>query len=96
MRRYTTKEVTFTRFDVAKIVVDNGTPFVEQLPEEVLIGNITEERALKIMKEKYGEGIKIYNIETYKRKFKMSIYDFIMNATEVTDYDVDSTDESEK
>ena len=55
-----TKEVTQTEIVLAKMRRKDGKSYAEDLPNEILIGNVSFGKAQERMKEKYGEGTVVY------------------------------------
>jgi hypothetical protein len=85
MRKIMSKEVTFTTIKTVKIEVVEGQPTNVLLPDEIMIGSITFEKALKAMKQKYGESIIVYDMITETKVYEMEVEDFIKHASLKTD-----------
>jgi hypothetical protein len=77
MRKTMSKEITTTTLKLGKIKVLDGTPIVEQLPDETLIGTPNDKLIGRMMFKKHGAGITVYSKETNKLVYEMSIDDFI-------------------
>jgi hypothetical protein len=81
MRKYMTKEVTSTELKLAKLVIgENGLPVADVIPSHVVLGELTPEKAQKLISKKYPSGVTIYAMETKTSVYKMSVADFIKVA----------------
>jgi len=83
MSQTMTKEVTKTIVNVAKIELVNGEPKSIKLPDEVFIGNLSQERVQKLLNKKYQKPVTVYGIKTEKTKYQMPIEEFIEIAKPV-------------
>lgn len=82
MRKKMTKEITHTTVLVAKIGQDvNGLPVAEHLPELVLIGNVSAEKAQKAASKKYGSNASVFKVEATTETYEMDVEDFLKYAT---------------
>jgi hypothetical protein len=81
MRKTMSKEITTTTLKLGKIKVLDGTPIVEQLPDETLIGTPNDKLIGRMMSKKHGAGITVYSKEVNKLVYEMSIDDFIKYGT---------------
>lgn len=93
-----TKEVTSTEIKLAKLVIgENGLPIAEVIPSHVILGEITLEKAQKLITKKYPTGTTIYGMEVTTDVYKMEVSEFIKVATKVTEEDntEEETDEDE-
>lgn len=97
MRKTMTKEVTKTTLKVAEIITENGEPKLTPLEDEILLGNVSLEKAQKEMRKKYeGRPVQVFEVEPDTTKYQMQVEDFIKNATPVTDdEEVDEEDSEE-
>lgn len=99
-RQYMTKEVTSTKIQSGKIVIENGLPKVEPMPELTVMGTISDVKATKLVYKKYGMGATIYNTETETKVYRMKVEDFIKVAELVTEdtleEDEDDADDEEE
>jgi hypothetical protein len=80
-RKTMTKEVTSTTVKVAKMVMVEGSPKAETLPDEILIGNVTLENAQKHVSKKMGAGVTVFAVEPKTDVYEMSVEEFIKVAT---------------
>jgi hypothetical protein len=80
MRKYLTKEVTFTVCQIAKIELINGTPQVVTLPELQLLGSVSEEKCIKLVQKEHGSNASIYEHYTYSQVYEMEVTEFIKHA----------------
>ena len=76
-----TKEVTQTEIVLAKMRRKDGKSYAEDLPNEILIGNVSFGKAQERMKEKYGEGTVVFEVHPQTIVYEMSVEDFIKVAT---------------
>ena len=54
VRKMMTKEVTKTTIKLGKIEMVEGTPTLVTLPDEIVLGNCSPEKAQKLMNKKHG------------------------------------------
>ena len=80
MRRMMTKEVTTTTVQIAKLVMVEGSPIIENLPEEKLLGNVTLEKAQKDLNKKHGQ-VTVMGIQADTQTYEMSVEEFLQHAT---------------
>lgn len=76
-----TKEVTLTEIVLAKMGRKDGKSYAEDLPNEVMIGNVPFGKAQERMKEKYGEGTVVFEVHPKTLVYEMSVEDFIKVAS---------------
>jgi hypothetical protein len=81
MRKMLTKEVTSTTLSIAKMDLVDGQPQAVTLPEEVLLGNVSLEKAQKEMNKKFGQPITIFKLEANTQTYEMPVEEFIKVAT---------------
>lgn len=79
-RKMMSKEVTSTTIKVAKIEVVNGTPKAVNLPDEVIIGNVSIDHAQRILNKKFGEPVTILELFAETKIYEMAVEDFIRVA----------------
>ena len=79
-RKMMTKEVTTTTIKLGKIEMVNGTPNVVTLPDEKINGNITLEKAQKLMNNKHGV-VTVFEVVPETQVYEMDIMEFIKVAT---------------
>ena len=79
-RKMMTKEVTTTTVKIGKIEMVNGTPNVVMLPEEKINGNITLEKAQKLMSKKHGV-VTVFEVVPETQVYEMDVMEFIKVAT---------------
>lgn len=77
-----TKEVTFTTVFMASMEInEDGLPQVVQQAPVKMLGEITKEKAQKIINKKQekaqGEAVTVYKVETEKQIYRMKVTDFI-------------------
>lgn len=84
-RKFMTRDVTKTTVKIAKIEMIDGLPQAVELPDEVLIGNVNEERAAGTLKTKFDHPITVLGVEPNTEKYRMSVEDFLKHAEVVTE-----------
>ena len=78
-RKMMSKEVTTTTVKIGKIEMVNGTPNVVMLPEEKIIGNITLEKAQKLMNKKH-DIVTVFEVVPETQVYEMDVMEFIKVA----------------
>ena len=83
MRKTITKKVLSSEIQSFKIVVKDGKPNFEEMPLVTIIGNVTEQRALKEVKNKFGKDnqYSIGKITVEESTYSIKLEDFIEIAT---------------
>lgn len=81
MRRMMTKEVTKTTVKLAKMVTENGLPKAEPMEDEILLGNVSLEKAQKAISKKHGAGVTVFAVEVDTSTYEMDVEEFIKVAT---------------
>lgn len=81
MRKMMTKEVTKTTVKVAKMSVENGVPVAVALPDEIILGNVTTEKAQRILNKKYNEPVTVFEVIPTTNIYEMAVEEFIKHAT---------------
>ena len=79
-RKMMTKEVTTTTVKIGKIEMVNGAPSVVMLPEEKINGNITLEKAQKLMNKKHGV-VTVFEVVPETQVYEMDVMEFIKVAS---------------
>lgn len=93
-RKMMTKEVTKTVVKIGTIKVDeNGVPVMETLPEVILIGNVTMEKAQKAVNKKYDHPVTVFAVEAETEVYEMAVADFIKYAQLKVEGSEETTDE---
>lgn len=80
-RKMLTKEVTFTTVKCAKLEVVEGQPVIVNLPDETLIGNISQEHAQRLLNKKHGSPVTIFGVEADTTIYEMPVEEFIKLAS---------------
>ena len=92
-----TKEVTMTTVKIAKVGMDeNGLPTAEQLEPITMLGNVSKEKAQKLVNKDMGMDVTVFAVETITQVYKMKVKDFIKVAELVADNDNLDEEESEE
>jgi hypothetical protein len=81
MRKLMTREVTTTTLTLAKMEMVEGKPVATPLEKEVLIGNVSIERAQAHAKKKHGAGVTVFEVVADTKSYEMSVEDFIKHAS---------------
>lgn len=80
-RKMMTKEVTKTVVKVGKLEMVDGQPHATQLPDETIIGNVSMEKAQKLMNKKYNEHVTVFSVEPDTTVYEMEVEEFIKLAS---------------
>ena len=75
-RKMMTKEVTKTTVKLGRIAMVDGTPKVEHLADEVLLGNVSMERAQSLMNKKHGI-VTVFEVVPETNVYEMAVEKFI-------------------
>ena len=75
-----TKEVTSTTVKLAKIDMVEGQPQAIELEPMILLGNVNEERAQKLVAKKHGTGVTVLSVEADTKVYEMEVAEFIQIA----------------
>lgn len=81
MRKLMTKEVTTTTVTLAKMEMVEGKPVAVELPSEIIIGNVTLEKAQKIVNKKYGQSVTVFTVVADTQTYEMEVEQFIQLAS---------------
>lgn len=81
MRKYMTKEVTKTTVKIARMEIVDGLPQAVTLPDEILLGNVSEEKAQKELRRKYDFPVTVFAVQPETEVYEMSVEDFLKHAT---------------
>ena len=76
------REVTSTIVKFARLSVVEGVAQVENT-EKIFIGNVDQEKALKLLTKEMGSGVTVLSVEVDTQKYEMPVEDFIHMATKV-------------
>jgi hypothetical protein len=81
MRKMMTKEVTKTTIKIGKVFMKEGIPSLEQLPDVVVIGNVTMEKAQKEVNGMYDFPITVFGVQPETQVYEMDVLEFVKHAT---------------
>jgi hypothetical protein len=81
MRKMMSKEVTTTTIKLAQLTMVDGQPQAVTMPDEVVIGNVSLEKAQQIVNKKHGAGTTVFSIEADTKTYEMSVEEFIKVAS---------------
>ncbi len=79
MRKIMTKEVKKTEVKMARLEMQDGQPVAIPMEDEVLLGNVTLEKAQKIMGKKYP-GVTVLEVIPSTVTYQMEVEKFIQLA----------------
>ena len=78
-RKMMTKEVTTTTIKLGKIEMVEGTPKAVNLPDEIVLGNCSPEKAQKLMNKKHGV-VTVFEVVPETQVYEMDVMEFIKVA----------------
>jgi hypothetical protein len=81
MRKLMTKEITQTSFEVARTEIIDGKPVAVIQPKETILGELTRDKAQKLMNKKYSESVIVYDLKVFTQTYEMEVEEFIKVAT---------------
>lgn len=81
MRKTIQKKVVYSNISSARVTMEDGKPVAEELPIYQFTGNISEERAQKIIEKEHGNNATVFEIQKETVTYEMPIEQFIKNAT---------------
>ena len=81
MRKMLTKEVTSTTIKLAQLTMVEGKPEAVTLPDEIILGNVSLEKAQQFVNKKHGAGVTVFSVEADTKTYEMSVEDFIKVAS---------------
>lgn len=81
MRKVMTKEVTTTTLKVAKMEMVDGSPKATTLEDEVLLGNVSPEKAQKEITKKYGHGVTVFEVIPETKVYELPVEEFLAIAS---------------
>lgn len=79
MRKMMTKEVPFTTIKAIIVRVEQGEPVTEKLPDTVVLGTLSQEKAQKLMEETHKQ-VTVYRVKSETKVYEMAVEDFIQHA----------------
>ena len=82
-QRVVTKDFKTTLVTFNKIDTSTGTPIIGGVGDIELLGELTQEQAFTKLMKVTGVQCIIINVEVRLKRYKMSVEDFIKNATSV-------------
>jgi hypothetical protein len=92
MRKTLVKEVTSTTVKVARMEIENGQPIAVNLPDVILLGNVSLEKAQKIVNKEYGGGT-VFGVQAETKTYVMSVEEFIKVASLKEDGDGETSEQ---
>ena len=81
MRKMLTKEVTSTTIKLAKMEVNEGQVQAVTLPDEIVLGNVSLEKAQKEANKIHGAGVTVFGVEAETKIYEMPVDEFIKVAS---------------
>lgn len=58
----------------------DGMPKAVELPDEVLLGNVSMEKAQRLLNKKYGEPVTVFSVEPETLVYELPVEEFIKIA----------------
>lgn len=86
-RKELTREITKTVIKSVTTEVIEGKPVFRENEELVFVGNVSEERAIKLAVKEFGSGTAVVSVDANTQKYKMPIEQFMQHATLVEESD---------
>jgi hypothetical protein len=85
IRKEITRKIVTSKVYAFSLEIEEGKPITKELEPLTFAGRLTESVALRRVTKFYGKSnsIKIAKIETSEDTYKISVEDFIRNATKV-------------
>ena len=80
MRKMITKEVVVTNLKMATLEIQEGKPVAVPLPDESILGNVTLEKAQKIMSKRFAN-VTVFEATTQTKVYEMELTKFLEQAT---------------
>jgi hypothetical protein len=80
-QKMVTREITSTTIKVADMQIENGQPVAVALPDEILIGNVTLEKAQKELNKKYGRAVTVFGLTVNTHSYELPVETFLEFAT---------------
>lgn len=90
-RKELTREITKTVIKSVTTEVIEGKPTFRENEELVFVGNVSEERAIKLAVKEFGSGTAVVSVEANTHKYKMPLEDFMKHATLVEEAEEEET-----
>jgi Histone-like Protein p6 len=81
MRKVMTKEVTTTTLKLAKMQMVEGQPVATALQDEILLGNVSLEKAQQFATKKHGTGVTVFEVVADTKTYELAVEDFIKYAS---------------
>lgn len=75
------KEVTTTTCTIAKMEMVEGKPVAIELPKEVLLGNVSLEKAQAYLNKKFGYAVTVFEVQANTQTYEMDVEEFIKVAS---------------
>ena len=80
MRRSIKKEVVSTVVKVAKMEMVDGLPTALVLPNVVLLGVVSPDKAQKEIHKLHGKNVTVFSVEVETDVYEMDVVEFIKHA----------------
>ena len=79
-RKYMTKEVTQTVVKSAIVKMVVGEPKAVELPDEIILGNVSMAHAQTVINKKYNQPVTIFALQPETKVYEMEVEEFIKLA----------------
>ena len=80
-RKTIARKITLTTIKCGEMEIIDGQPKANELEDVKIIGSLTMEKAVKIVKEKYGLKANVLNLIEETNTYRIPIDKFIEHAT---------------
>jgi hypothetical protein len=82
MRKMMTKQITKTDVKIARMLVEDGTPKAIELPNKVILGNVSLEKAQRIIDKEYrGLNVIVLEVNPNTFNYELEVEKFMEIAT---------------
>jgi hypothetical protein len=81
MRKVMTKEITTTTVKLAKMEMLEGRPSAIAMEDEVILGNVSLEKAQILATKKHGAGVTVFEATANTNVYELAVEDFIKHAS---------------
>ena len=82
MRKMMSKQITKTDVKIARMIVEDGSPKAIELPNKVMLGNVSLEKAQRIIDKEYrGMSVIVLEVEPNTFNYELEVEKFMKIAT---------------
>jgi hypothetical protein len=80
-RKMITREITSTTVKVAEMILEDGQPVAVALPDVILVGNVTLEKAQKEVNKLHGRPVTVLTLSANTQSYELPVETFLQHAT---------------